>query len=453
MNDMELSSLDVSQCTNEYSIPGSMTSNVSLNDEEKELLYVQLEDCISQMHAVMGYQQAALKCCRQTLVSGCHYIVNDIICTHYSWLDEKNFDKNAKHIDSTKANKKGKKDKKHQKRKEDGIIKMKDNNRNTIKVPDFNATDKKNIQAMRKGVLKSINMTLTELMDPARVFASKISKEMFNGEDITLKEVTAVAPTEGTISHGHLRRARESKDAHRKGKFTSTSLAIQAIFSHSSCCPETRKFLLANGGKDDRALALARLGKGKNRNKQKQESPSVGESSQASSTSSKSSQYSIGSSLEFSLAAADGKNVKFLEEIEVPVQHAAGTVNEFKSLLIENGIDPQKRSKLGLTQVAIEPEPNFLAELNLGKSAEFSPSKRNGPLREIGSKLNPMEKKKFEDGNQILTTEARARLMTLAVSRSKNKYKDETLLQNSSHPNAKYRKNLLSTGGNSKKLL
>lgn len=330
---------------------------------------------------------------------------------------------------------------------------MKDNNRNVINVPDLNATDKKNIQAMRKGVLKSINMTLTELMDPARVFASKISKEMFNGEDITLKEVTAVAPTEGAISHGHLRRVRESKDAHRKGKFTTTSLAIQAIFSHPSCCPETRKFLLANGGKDDRALALARLGKGKSRKQQYQESPSVGGSSQASSTSSKTSQYSFGSSLEFSLAAADGKKVKFAEEIEVPIQHAAGTVNEFKQLLSEKGIDPQKRSKLGLTDVAIEPEPKFLAELNLGKSAEYSPSKRNGPVRKIASKLNPMEKKKFEDGNQILTTEARARLMTLAVGRSKSKYKDETLLQNSAHPNAKYRKDLLSTGGNTKKLL
>jgi hypothetical protein len=99
----------------------------------------------------------------------------------------------------------------------------------------------------------------------SRVFASRISKEMFNGEDITLRELTASDPDDGKISHGQLRRVRESKDAHRKGKFTSTSLAVQAIFSHSSCCPETRKFLLANGGKDDRALALARLGKGKSR--------------------------------------------------------------------------------------------------------------------------------------------------------------------------------------------
>lgn len=29
----------------------------------------------------MGYQQSALRCCRQTLVSACHYIAHDIICT------------------------------------------------------------------------------------------------------------------------------------------------------------------------------------------------------------------------------------------------------------------------------------------------------------------------------------------------------------------------------------
>lgn len=44
----------VNGMTNAYSVPGSMTSNVSLSNEEKELLYVQLEDCISQMHAVVS---------------------------------------------------------------------------------------------------------------------------------------------------------------------------------------------------------------------------------------------------------------------------------------------------------------------------------------------------------------------------------------------------------------
>ena len=95
-----------------------------------------------------------------------------------------------------------------------------------------------------------------------RVYASKISKAMFNGEDITLREVT-VKPKEGEILHGQLKRVRESKDAHRKGKFTATSLAINAVFSNS-CSSETRKFLHSSG-ESVRPKALSRLGKGKKR--------------------------------------------------------------------------------------------------------------------------------------------------------------------------------------------
>lgn len=100
-----------------------------------------------------------------------------------------------------------------------------------------------------------------------RVYASRISKEMFDGEDITLREVTPKPKNDNSISHGQLSRVRESKDAHRKGKFTSTSLAIQAIFSSSSCSAQTRKFLLSSGGVGGggRPQALSRLGTGKRR--------------------------------------------------------------------------------------------------------------------------------------------------------------------------------------------
>lgn len=77
-------------------------------------------------------------------------------------MDEKSIGKSKK----TDNKDKEKKEKKHKK-----------NNHNTIKVkdkggdidlPKLSADDKKNIQSMRKGVLKSITITLTELLDPAR---------------------------------------------------------------------------------------------------------------------------------------------------------------------------------------------------------------------------------------------------------------------------------------------
>jgi hypothetical protein len=39
---------------NQYSANQSIASSASLSSEEKELLYLQLEDCISQMHAVVS---------------------------------------------------------------------------------------------------------------------------------------------------------------------------------------------------------------------------------------------------------------------------------------------------------------------------------------------------------------------------------------------------------------
>ncbi len=96
-----------------------------------------------------------------------------------------------------------------------------------------------------------------------RVYASKISKEMFSGEDITLREVAPKPPLiVETFTPGKLRRIREAKDAHRKGRFAATSLALQAIFSSTENA-QTRKFLRLKGSDDAKPQALSRLGKGK----------------------------------------------------------------------------------------------------------------------------------------------------------------------------------------------
>jgi hypothetical protein len=90
---------------------------------------------------------------------------------------------------------------------------------------------------------------------------------MFDGEDITLRDVTVSSSTDAFISAGRLRRVRESKDAHRKGKFTATSLAVQALFSSTNNA-QTRKFLRMTGSNDKRPQALSRLGKsGSRKNK------------------------------------------------------------------------------------------------------------------------------------------------------------------------------------------
>ena len=98
-----------------------------------------------------------------------------------------------------------------------------------------------------------------------RVFASKISKELFDGEDIYLREVTEKSVVESAyhlISPGQLKRVREDQEAHRKGRFTKTSLSMQAIFAGARNA-ETRRFLRLTGATRDRPLALSRLGTAK----------------------------------------------------------------------------------------------------------------------------------------------------------------------------------------------
>lgn len=57
------------------------------------------------------------------------------------------------------------------------------------------------------------------------------------------------------------------------------------------------------------------------------------------------------------------KNIR--NDISMTKDDHSTTISEFKTMLAEKGIDPLKRSKLGLTHIAVEPEPSFLSELNI----------------------------------------------------------------------------------------
>jgi hypothetical protein len=81
-----------------------------------------------------------------------------------------------------------------------------------------------------------------------------------------------------------------------------------------------------------------------------------------------------------------------------------GSVSEFKTLLADQGIDPQRRSKLGLSRVPVEPKPKFLSELNLStKFPEGGVPPRNKSSAGGGTRGNNAitkltEKKKKKNG-------------------------------------------------------
>lgn len=64
----------------------SLSSNTSLNERDKENIFVHLETCLSKLQKIMGYNVFALTTGYQGLISCCHFVVDDVLSTVYPWL-------------------------------------------------------------------------------------------------------------------------------------------------------------------------------------------------------------------------------------------------------------------------------------------------------------------------------------------------------------------------------
>ena len=64
----------------------SLSSNTSLNERDKEQIFVHLETCLSKLQKIMGYNVFALTTGYQGLISCCHFVVDDVLSTVYPWL-------------------------------------------------------------------------------------------------------------------------------------------------------------------------------------------------------------------------------------------------------------------------------------------------------------------------------------------------------------------------------
>lgn len=67
-----------------------LMSETSLNDREKEILFVQLESCLLKIHKGIGYSKQALQSAYQALVSSCHFVVDELLSAIYPWLSNIN---------------------------------------------------------------------------------------------------------------------------------------------------------------------------------------------------------------------------------------------------------------------------------------------------------------------------------------------------------------------------
>jgi hypothetical protein len=83
-----------------------------------------------------------------------------IIFQHYGWLNEKR--------DEMKKEDLKNETKKERREREKEAAKTKEKIPHKHEPPPLTAADQKNIHALKRGLLKSINFALTELLDPAR---------------------------------------------------------------------------------------------------------------------------------------------------------------------------------------------------------------------------------------------------------------------------------------------
>lgn len=64
----------------------SLSSNTSLNNRDKEGIFVHLETCLTKLQKIMGYNVFALTTGYQGLISCCHFVVDDVLSNVYPWL-------------------------------------------------------------------------------------------------------------------------------------------------------------------------------------------------------------------------------------------------------------------------------------------------------------------------------------------------------------------------------
>jgi hypothetical protein len=67
-----------------------LMSETSLNDREKEILFVQLESCLLKIHKGIGYSKQALQSAYQALVNCCHFVVDELLSAVYPWMSNIN---------------------------------------------------------------------------------------------------------------------------------------------------------------------------------------------------------------------------------------------------------------------------------------------------------------------------------------------------------------------------
>lgn len=235
----------------------STATDTSLDIKEREIIFLQLEQCVHNIHRELDRCEISVSTAMQALVACSHYVVDEILTELYPWFKIQGKKKTAfekMHLTSNHT-----------------AVMMKDKDsqpRSRYNHPHFNDFDSKpedSIHKLRLQIRRLMHQALSDVIDPSRLFTSTLLKKScvrtpLNKDPVQTNrsniKSTGAKPTGTTrrvtaedrqfgyreLEDIPLTALQQTKPATHSRYFT-TSIGIRAVYEHDARSPSTRKLL------------------------------------------------------------------------------------------------------------------------------------------------------------------------------------------------------------------
>lgn len=171
----------------------SVSSDTSLIGRDKEALFVQMEECLIELHKMMGFGDADLATAHQCQVAACHYVVDEILTMAFSWL-------NPKASEELRLRQK--------------IADDASESTDTKEIENTSEIAKQTALRLRR----LMHQSLADILDPSRIFTQHMLISSYVGEHKSITPKNASA------------------------KYYITSMAVRAVFG-DAYSDQTRRFM------------------------------------------------------------------------------------------------------------------------------------------------------------------------------------------------------------------
>eukprot|EP01041_Mallomonas_annulata_P002727 gene2727-5373_t len=182
----------------------SLSSETSLTQSEKEVLYVQLEECLQSLRKEIGFNTSSQTIAQHALLACCHSVVDDVLLMHYVWL-------------------RGPMSEQHSVRREQYC----GNNRNN----SDGGEDYTHHVPLHLQIRRVVHHAMSDILDPFKVYAASLLIPSLGKDGTAMTSVAAGMHRTSKVD---------------RGRYFVTSSAVRALFSGDSAIigsEDVRRFL------------------------------------------------------------------------------------------------------------------------------------------------------------------------------------------------------------------